>query len=125
MKDRAVRKLTPQDPNYEVSQSINAFFCRRRWHNGGPIPPNLLHTKANYNLVRNINLVQAIDIGYKAIADHLAKGPLARTRGVKHADIYLVTRVMRACEKVGVQQEHIGGIFLLYLELCERVRLPR
>ena len=63
----------------EVGGWIDSFFSgvpvdgdvsplpRLNWHVGGPIPKHLMHNKRNYNLVNNIPLVSAIDIGYASI----------------------------------------------------------
>lgn len=111
-------------PDYEVVNSLNKFFSRKQWYAGGPIPPELIHTKRNYNLVKNIDIVHAIDIGYNGISKTMKNnGKLARTQRELDLDIYLALRVIHQCERMGIPQDYIGGLFLLYLELCEKVEL--
>lgn len=104
----------------EIRDSLATFFAKKQWYAGGPIPPELLYTKRNFHLVNNVALLDAIEIGYRSIE---RSSVLAKTKYKKNVDTNLALRVIRWCERSGIMQDHIGGLFLLYLELCEKVAL--
>lgn len=103
-----------------IYKSMNRFFRDKKWHNGGPIPNELLYTKKNFHLVNNLSLIDAIDFAYEAIAKCRN---LAKTAYRKNVDIVITMKVINQCIERGVQGDHRGGILILYLDLCERVVL--
>lgn len=104
----------------QAHNSIETFFNNKSWYCGGPIPKNLLFHKENYKVVSKISFSTAIDIAYRSMDK--AKY-LARTKKEKKFDIKLVLKTIYECHKLNIKQEHIGGILLIYLQLCEKVEL--
>jgi hypothetical protein len=101
--------------------SIKTFFAKKRWWCGGPIPKSVLLTRSHINMVINLSLIRAIDIGYSAIR---RSKMLARTdKTKKNSDIRLCVSILHECERLGIPQRFIGGLFLLYLKLCEKAEL--
>lgn len=97
--------------------SLRSFFRKKNWHCGGSIPPELIYTQTNFHLIQNISLSEAIDLAYEAIDK--CKNDVIWMH--KNADVLNVLKVIKECEKKGIQQEHIAGILLLYLKLCVNV----
>lgn len=104
----------------EIAVSIDMFFLDKSWHAGGQIPDELLHNKRNYKLINNATLIDALDLAYKCIA---VCRTLAKTGYQRNADVRVAIRVIHECERHGIPQDYIGGMLLLYLELCEKVEL--
>ena len=104
----------------DIEGSIKTFFKDKSWYCGGPIPQNLLYTERNFRLIENVDLNQSVELGYKSICR--AKS-LAKTKYCKKCEVDICLKVIRDCEKKHIPQDHIGGLFLLYLELCEKVEL--
>lgn len=103
-----------------IYQALNKFFFgtshlkRLSWCNGGAIPGWLIFTCKNFHLLNNISIVDAFKVAYPKIRDVLAE---------KNGDIKLWLRTIYRCGKLGIEQEFLGGLFLLYCELCEKVKL--
>lgn len=109
--------ILPKDIR-DIYESLNVFFRKKEWYVGGPIPDELLYTKRNFKLINNIALLDAVEWAYKAIEQGKF---LAKTGYKKNVEITITLRIMHDCERKDVRQDHIGGIIVLYLELCERV----
>ena len=104
----------------DIYRSLYIFFRKKSWYCGGPVPGEILYTKEHFRLLDRIDLVSAIDIGYLSI---MKTGKLAKTLFSEHIDTKLCLKVTRECEREKILQVHIGGLFLLYLKLCEKVEL--
>lgn len=104
----------------DICDSLTKFFSNRYWYNGGRVPCDLLYTKRNFRLCNNITVVDALDLAYDCIKQ--AK-QLAKTTYRKNVEIALALKIIHECEGKDIPQDYIGGLFLLYLELCERVVL--
>lgn len=104
----------------DIHSSIQRFFHGKDWHCGGPIPVERLYNERNFRLLNNISLSEAIEIGYNSIA---RMKMLAKTKYTRNADTKICLKVLYECEHKNIPQDHIAGLFLLYLELCEKVEL--
>lgn len=104
----------------EIAGYIKKFFRSEWWWMGGRVPEAVLLSDRNLRIVRNIDLIDAVDIGYAALE---RTEELARTDKSPNVDIKLCMRVLRKCERLEIPQNYIGGMFLLYLDLCEKVVL--
>ena len=100
----------------EIATSLTDFFSGKKWHCGGPI-----YTKINFRLINNITLTDAIQLGYAGVA----RGKSLATGYYKDAEIDISLRVLRECQTRRISRDHAGGLFCLYLELCEKVELPQ
>lgn len=104
----------------EISTSLSTFFKGRSWSCGGPIPEELIYTKRNFRLINNIALVDALDLAYDRVGKcrHLAK-----TSYRKNVEVGITLKTIKACHDIGIPRDYVGGLLLLYLELCEKVEL--
>lgn len=100
----------------DLFYSLRKFFKTKNWYNGGPIPDELIYTRRNFRLLQNVSLFEAVGLAYESIA----KSPKSNN---KNYDLITTIKVLRNCEKKKIKQEYIGGLLLLYLELCEKVVL--
>jgi len=106
---------------------IRRFFEQEHWHCGGPIPDDLLYSDRNVFLL-GLKLEEAIDIAHASVAkarlvrDHPELG-IEGGKFDKHLGEKLFPKVLHTCEKRHIPQNFIGGILLIYLEICERVSL--
>lgn len=108
-------RLNPKHP--EVVRAVGAmkrFFKDKTWWCGGEIPKTSLLTERNVKMVLYLNITQSVKIGYRA---------LAKVDRPKHHDIKTCVYVLHECERLGIAQPYVGGLFLLYLKLCEKVEL--
>lgn len=115
--------------DYERKEAvIRQFFQEESWYCGGPIPDDLLCNDRNVFLL-SLAFEDAIDIGHASVAK---KGCLAREhpeldlvagRVSKYASVKLFPKILGICAKRRIPQNFIGGILLIYLEICERVPL--
>ncbi len=128
------REKTPGWDNPELAKiAIKRFFETMSYHSGGPISKSRLCSDEYVNLVINIEIPSAIDIGYALIKQHGEKyGYFAKTgfynqkiQEGESIDTKIWMSVMQRCHSLHILQEYIGGIFLIYLELCEGIKLPR
>ena len=103
-----------------IYMTLKLYFRRKSWHAGGPVPDEVLFTERNFRLVNNISFLTAVDLAYRSIAETKS---LARTTYSKDCDIKMCLRFLRECARLDIPQEHKGGLFLLYLEICEKVDL--
>lgn len=104
----------------DISNSIGTFFSDKKWYNGGSIPDELLYTKTNFRLINRITIADAIKLAYDSI--NVGK-TLVKTGYSQNGEMYLTLRILQDCGKKHIPQDYIGGLLLLYLELCEKVVL--
>lgn len=108
------------DEMLEIYQSLRSFFDDKCWYCGGRIPDDLLYNERNFHLLRNVAITEAVDMGFPAI--HRSK-KLAKTRYFKGCDTQIILKVIKECHYKAIPRKHIAGLFLSYLELCEKVEL--
>ena len=96
---------------------MRKFFKTKNWYNGGPIPDELIYTRRNFRLLQNVSLYEAVDLAYESIAK------TSKIIENKNYDLITTMKILKNCEKKKIKQEYIGGLLLLYLELCEKVVL--
>lgn len=115
-----VKEKQPLDPLMAQGiRAIKKFFHNKTWWAGGSIPKSILLTSQHVKLVSYIDLIKSIDYGYAAIA----RSGLARSKYKDHAEIRIALRIIHECERLGIPQQFIGGLFLMYLKLCEKAEL--
>lgn len=91
------------------------FLKPPSWYGGGRIPNGAYYREENKPLLR-FELIPAVDILYAALE---RVNTLAKTKYDENVGIRLIPKVLHACERRGVPQNHAPGILLLYLEHCE------
>ncbi len=115
---------TPLGVISEIKNSLKAYFKERKWFNGGSIPDELLYTAENFHLINNISLMEAVEMAYTQIGEQktLAQTPYKKTNGLP-VEVAIALKHLHECESKNIPQDHIGGLLILYLMLCERVVL--
>lgn len=126
--EKSTITLVGLDCPIKVTKSLKEFFKDLHWAIGGKIPEETLISKKYLNLVINIGnagFVQAIDLAYALIKKHANDyGSFSRSGPyVEDLEIEMCLYVVRRAGNLHIPQGYIGGIFLIYLELCEGVRL--
>ncbi len=108
-----------------AQEAIKTFFKGLNWVIGGAVPNRVMTSDKYLNLIRQIDLNNALDLGYPLIVNHGKKvGQFARSGPyVEDIEITMSLYVLYRCASLHVPQGYVGGIFLMYLELCEGVKL--
>jgi|SRR5581483_10422727 len=110
--------------NEIIIYCLNKFFEDKSWHCGGNIPKKLLINERNIRLLRNADMITAVDIGYDAIERFRRSGRyMAETLYRGEYDVDLCLKIINEGQRLCIPQHYVGGIFLLYLELCEGVNI--
>jgi hypothetical protein len=114
--------LTPREVSIldQMYRGIKEFFSDKSWYCGGPVPESTLYSLRSFRLVRNLPLEKALDIGFKGIKKAKLSCPAKYS---KNSDTELSMKLLRECGRRNIPQEYIGGLFILYLELCEKIDL--
>ena len=100
------------------AKSITTYFSDKRWYGGGPIPYEMLYTIRNFRLINNIALIDALELALKSVKDQKF---MAQSKVKKKDQEPFLLKIIRDCERKRIPQDHIGGLLIMYLELCERV----
>jgi hypothetical protein len=97
------------------SDAVERMFENEHFYCGGPIPNYAIKDPENVKLL-NIKLTQSVDIAHEALGrvNKLAKSKYRPRMGER-----LIPKIIHMCEEKNLQQEMIGGLILLYLELVE------
>jgi len=109
----------------KAKKAIKDFFAELHWAIGGKIPENILLKDKYLNLIRNIEFNDAIDACYSLINKHAQHSGFFARSGpyVEDLEISMCLYVVHRAGELHIPQGYIGGIFLIYLELCEGVKL--
>lgn len=126
--DAAIIPAGLENPE-KVKEALVKFFDGLNYAIGGSIPKSKLFAEQRINMVVNMGnsgngLVNAIDIGYNSIEKHNQK--LEESGCSKDGlldDVGLCMFVIKRLGKLNIPQGYVGGIFLIYLELCVGVKL--
>lgn len=108
-----------------VVLSMQRFFAGLDWSAGGPIPNSEFRRNEFIELVQNYSFTHAIDVGYYAIQKMREnKLRLSSTGEIQlDTDVDIMLTVLGRCHRLRIPQKYIGGMFILYLHLCEGIRL--
>ncbi len=114
----------------KVKEAIVTFFGGLHWAVGGEIPQEILLSDEHINLIVNIGntgsgFVHAVDIAYPLIKAHSNDyGSFARSGSYTQGlEIEICLYVVHRLGRLNIPQGYLGGIFLIYLKLCEGVKL--
>ncbi len=99
-------------PEYEA---IIKFFTPQKYYCGGPIPRHLLAVPKNIPVLK-IELAEAISIAHAAL-DRVRV--LAKSKYHPKIGQQLIPKIIHATHGYNIRKEMIGGLILMYLELCE------
>ena len=102
------------------------FLKPPTFHSGGKVPKDALYRDDN-RLLLQLEMIPAVDILYAALGrvNTLAKTtykesePWHKLPFAENVGIRLIPKILHACERRGIPQNHSPGILLLYLENCE------
>ena len=115
------------DPPAEeiVVSSMQRFFSGLDWSAGGPIPNSEFRRNEFIELIQSYSFIHAIDVGYYAIEQMKKNNFNLSTVGeIKtDTDVDIMLTVLSRCHRLRIPQKYIGGMFILYLHLCEGIRL--
>lgn len=113
-----------------VREALVTFFEGLHWAIGGEIPQEILLSDEHVNLIINIGntgsaFVHAVDLAYPLIEAHAKEyGCFARSGAYTVGlDIDMCLYVVHRLGRLNIPQVYLGGIFLIYLKLCEGVKL--
>lgn len=108
-----------------VVSSMQRFFNGLDWSAGGPIPKSEFRRNEFIELVQEYSLIHAVNVGYTAIQKMRERDLRLCSVGKIHSDtdVNIMLNVLSRCHSLRIPQKYIGGIFILYLHLCEGIRL--
>ena len=99
---------------------LEAFFHNRDMYCGGPISPQVLYSKAAISTVMNTDSESGCRRAYAAMArDNFKQGQ----KNKETEDILFVISIFKECAKLGIPKCFRPGVLLVYLELCEGIRV--
>lgn len=103
---------------------IIEFFAGKQMHCGGDIPLQVLLTDHNIDLLLKTNMSSATVIVYAAM--EVSNGaPYAIKMGGISDDVKWILTFIKHCANQSVPNCFVGGLMLIYLELCDGVPIPR
>lgn len=102
---------------------VDLFFHEKQMYCGGPISAKFLHTPTYIDQVLNIEISIATQIVYLAMEIENGE-PYVPTLGGVSDDVQWVITFLRHCESLKVPPCFIGGLMLMYIELCEGIIIP-
>lgn len=116
----AEEELSLDDLLKLINRQISLFFEDKEMHYGGPIPKRILKTPHYINLLANIDLTKAIDLTYESLG--IREEELNDEDDVPES-VQKVINILGECARSGVAKEFAGGILLMYMELCEGIKV--
>lgn len=103
---------------------IIKFFAGREMHYGGPIPANVITNDKNVNILLNVDISTAAIITYAAM--EVNNGfPYPVAMGGISDDVRWVIAFIKNCAAKNVPDCFVGGLMLIYLEVCEGIKIPQ
>lgn len=102
---------------------IDLFFYNKPMHCGGPISAGFLHAPAYVERVLNTEISIATQLVYIAMEIENGAPYLPKLGGISD-DVQWVIVFLRHCESLEVPPCFIGGLMLMYIELCEGMPIP-
>ena len=117
----------------ELAKScIHQFFEGKTMHCGGVIPKSTLESESYVDLVLHCSVCDGTDIVYDALAAASAEtiqrvmnklGVCSCKHGFEDANILLT--IHRQCKAKGIHKVFVGGLTIMYLELCLGVEIKK
>jgi len=99
---------------------IRIFFTTQNLVSGGSIPKSLLKNPSYPPLVLNTEISDGINLAWEIMGQPTEK---QRHRveivGGVYSNSLVILRVIKDCTKLRIPKSFIGGILLIYLELCK------
>lgn len=103
---------------------ISLFFSNREMYCGGMIPEYLLHSN---RYIKNIKILisDAVDCVYRAMGTLIIPTDEddISDKWEHQEDVKTVLKVLKMCSNEGVPKDMAGGILIMYMELCEGLRI--
>ena len=99
---------------------LEAFFHGRNMYCGGPISPKILYSKTAISKVMNTDSESGCRRAYAAMKRENFK---QRPKNKETEDIWYVISIFQQCAEMGIPKCFRPGMLLVYLELCEGIRV--
>lgn len=108
-----------------AKQYMIYFFADKEMHCGGKITESFLFQPRRLYAVMNMNFCKAVDKAYNCMKSDLDEDYLQRCvdQGKLSPDVEKVIETLDMLGAARVPQQFLGGMLLLYLELCEGVKI--
>ena len=99
---------------------IRRFFKDKKFHSGGEIPKNLLNQERYLDFVLYIGIADATTAVFRAIDNSSVS--FAEEDGFSESS-HLVHSTLTECCLAGIPKCFAGGVLIMYVELCEGIRI--
>ena len=103
-----------------VKECIDVFFEDKEMHCGGKIPKRVLHSEANIELVKNMNIGDGARTAHKSLEQFDGIEHTNNNDGLISEDIKLMLDIL--CN-YKIPKAFKAGIMIMYLELCKGVEI--
>lgn len=111
-----IQNLSDEDYYSKAKRHMIQFFENKTTCEGNPISMDRLLTTDNIEMVASASIEEAMEIIYSAIScDDIDDDD----SGLIGDDVKIVLSALKRCSEARVPQEFVGGMTLLYLELCK------
>ena len=129
VEDIAVSKEVVTKEATELAKSwIVKFFCGteppKEMHYGGPIPEGIIVNDKNVMMLLNVDMSTAVITTYAAMEVHNGS-PYPIAMGGISDDVRWTLAFIRNCANMRVPDCFVGGLMLIYLEVCEGIKIPK
>jgi hypothetical protein len=128
-------KIKPEDSRAKMAISaknyLAYFFSDKTMHCGGKIPKQFLFNERRVKTTINIDLGSAVDKVYKALANDVPIEDVVEEElddeednsGIVTDDMKKVIELLEIFQCARIPQMFFGGFLLIYLELCEGIKI--
>lgn len=113
--DEEALVLFREEMNNNAEAALLNFFEDKEWYCGGKIPKSELINCRTISTVCNTDIVSAVTMVYPLLdGDECTDDKIP-------SDVQLVIELIMECARKKIPRCFVGGIIVVYLELCEGV----
>ena len=110
-------QVFPSDSRKVAEFYILQFFKGQDMYCGGPIPKSILLSNHYVKMVLDTDIGHGADMVYELLQESGRITP--RPRSVIPQDTQIFLEVQRLCRQISIPKCFVGGITMMYLELCK------